>query len=269
MQSTLAPPPATPKESLRALESLRGEVAIVTGAATGIGKATAELFIEAGARVHALDIAPCELPGAASTSLVDVTDVKALTSAIHAAIASEGGKLDHLVCSAGMWTYGDMEQTTEAEFDKVIGVNVKGTFFAMAAALPTMVAQKSGSIVVVGSDQSFVGKPGQNLYGLTKGAVAQLVKSTAAQYAPVGVRVNGVCPGSVDTPLLRGAIKKIAQLKGTDAAGEEELFTWLQTAQPMPRLGQPTEIALAIAMVSKVPFMTGALVPVDGGYTCQ
>lgn len=265
----IAPAPKDAKESLRALAQLRGEVALVTGAATGIGKATAELFIEAGARVHAFDLAPCALPGAASTCQVDVSDVRALTAALHAAIRQEGGRVDHLVCSAGVWTYGDLDQTTEEEFDRVVGVNVKGTFFAMAAVLPAMKAAQRGSIVVVGSDQTFVGKPSQNLYGLTKGAIGQLVKSTAAQYAPVGVRVNAVCPGTIDTPLMRNAVKKIAALNGQTAEEAEGLVTWLKTAQPLPRLGEPAEVALAIAMVSKVPFMTGALVPVDGGYTCQ
>ncbi|KAG8457745.1 hypothetical protein KFE25_005758 [Diacronema lutheri] len=266
---SIAPPPKDARESLQALAQLRGEVALVTGAATGIGRAVAQLFVEAGARVHAFDLAPCELPGAASTVRVDVSDVPALTAALRSAIDAERGRVDHLVCSAGLWTFGDVDETTEAEFDRLIGVNVKGSFFALAAVLPAMKAQRRGSVVIVGSDQSFVGKPGQSLYGLTKGATAQLVKSTAAQYAQLGVRVNAVCPGTIDTPLMRGAVRQIARMKGQSAEGEEDLVTWLKTAQPMPRLGEPEEIALAIAMVSKVPFMTGALVAVDGGYTCQ
>jgi NAD(P)-dependent dehydrogenase (short-subunit alcohol dehydrogenase family) len=319
---TVAPPPLNAKASMQALQSLKGEVAVVTGAATGIGKAVAELYIEAGARVHAIDLAPCDLPGAASVHRIDVSNVKALTAAIQSAISSEGGRIDHCICSAGVWTYGDMDKTSEQEFDRVVAINIKGTFFTIAAVLPAMKAQKGGSIVIVGSDQSFVGKPGQNLYGLTKGAIAQLVKSSAAQYAPDGVRVNGVCPGTIDTPLMRNAVKQIAKLNGTpsaarcprarsqggrrtrapppraravkpsrarcdltlrararrsapplsagqDESGEAGLVDWLRTAQPLPRLGETSEIALAIAMVSKVPFMTGALVPVDGGYTAQ
>ncbi|KAJ1636369.1 hypothetical protein T492DRAFT_394734 [Pavlovales sp. CCMP2436] len=265
----VCPPPKDANEGLAALSTLRGEVALITGAATGIGKATAELYIAAGARVHAFDIAPCDLPGAAGTYRVDMSDVGATKSALQSAIAAEGGRVDHLICSAGVWTYGDIDETSEAEFDHVVGVNIKGTFFAMAAVLPAMKAAGSGSIVVVGSDQCFVGKPGQNLYGLTKGAVAQLVKSAAAQYAPAGVRINAVCPGTVDTPLMRGAVAKIARLQGKSAEEEEALVTWLRTAQPMPRLGESMEVAMCVAMVSKVPFMTGALVPVDGGYTCQ
>jgi len=201
-------------------------------------------------------------------SQCDVRDVEALTASIHACVQKEGGRVDHLVCCAGVWTYGDMDKTPVSEFDRVVDINVRGTFYSMAAVLPTMEKQGSGSIVVIGSDQSFVGKPGQNLYGLTKAATAQLVKSTAAQYAPLGVRVNAVCPGTIDTPLMRGAVEKIASLK-PDGPSPDELVEWLQTAQPLPRLGSSLEIALAVAMVSKVPFMTGALVPVDGGYTCQ
>lgn len=161
----IAPSPKNSKESLQALSQLRGEVAFVTGAATGIGKATAELFIEAGARVHAFDLAPCTLPGAANTTQVDVSDVSAMTAALRDAIQREGGRVDHLICSAGVWTYGDLDQTTEEDFDRVVGVNVKGTFFSMAAVIPAMKAAQSGSIIVIGSDQTFVGKPSQNLYG--------------------------------------------------------------------------------------------------------
>jgi NAD(P)-dependent dehydrogenase (short-subunit alcohol dehydrogenase family) len=92
-----------------------------------------------------------------------------------------------------------------------------------------------GSIVVVGSDQSFIGKPFQNLYGMTKGAIAQLAKSTAVQYAPDGIRVNCVCPGTIDTPLMRKAVAHMADLAGDgDIEGRVK---WLETAQPFPRLG--------------------------------
>lgn len=209
----IAPPPADAKASMAALRSFQGEVAIVTGAATGIGKAVAELLVEAGARVYAIDIKRVEIAGLRESVECDVSNVASLQATIKRIVEVEGGRIDHLVCSAGVWTYGDVDKTSEAEFDRVVGINLKGTFFSMAAVLPAMVTNRSGSIVLIGSDQSFVGKPGQNLYGMTKGAIAQLVKSTAAQYAPEGVRVNAVCPGTVDTPLMRGAVDKIVSMK--------------------------------------------------------
>jgi NAD(P)-dependent dehydrogenase (short-subunit alcohol dehydrogenase family) len=161
-----------------------------------------------------------------------------------------------------------MEDITEEEFDRVVGINVKGCFFAISSVVPFMKKQaKGGSIIVVGSDQSFIGKPYQNLYGMTKGAIAQLAKSTAVQYAPDGVRVNCVCPGTIDTPLMRKAVEHMADLAGDhDVEGRVK---WLETAQPLPRLGRPEEVAHTIAFVSKMPFMVGSNIQIDGGYTAQ
>ena len=140
---------------------------------------------------------------------------------------------------------------------------------SISSVVPLMKKQepKGGSIIVVGSDQSFIGKPFQNLYGLTKASIAQLAKSTAVQYAPDGIRVNCVCPGTIDTPLMRKAVAHMADLAGDDdIAGRVK---WLETAQPFPRLGTPAEVAHTIAFVSKMPFMVGSNVQIDGGYTAQ
>ena len=154
---------------------------------------------------------------------------------------------------------------TERDFDRVVGVNLKGTFFAVQAALPAMV-DRGGSVVIVGSDQSLVGKPEQHLYGCTKGAIAQLSKSLAAHYAPLGVRANCVCPGTIDTPLMHGAVQDFVAKKGAKA---EDLYAWLNTAQPLPRLGTPDEVAALVACVAKIPFVVGAMISIDGGYTAQ
>ena len=126
--------------------------------------------------------------------------------------------------------------------------------------------ENGGSIVIIGSDQSLVGKPEQHLYGCTKGAIAQLSKSLAAHYAPKGVRVNCVCPGTIDTPLMHGAVQDFVKQKGANA---QELYTWLETAQPLPRLGRPEEVAALVACVAKIPFCVGSMISVDGGYTAQ
>jgi len=246
--------------------SYAGEVVIVTGGSTGIGKATCERLSDAGGLVYNLDVAKPREPTKATWVRCDVRNVAKLKRAVEEIAAKHDGRVDVLVSNAGVWAGGPLEGVTEAEYDKVVGINVKGAFFAIQSVLPMMRARKSGSIVLVGSDQSSVGKPEQNLYGMTKGAVAQLTKSCAAQYAPEGIRVNCVCPGTIDTPLMHGAVDIFA---GKKDMPKEDLYTWLETAQPFPRIGQPEEVAAVIAAIAKVPFVVGATVAVDGGYTCQ
>lgn len=264
--------------------------------AVGIGKATCERFAEAGATVYNLDLAQPKERTNSTWLQCDVRDIDKMKRVVDYVAASHGGRIDVrgstrdsrlwrrqvLVSNAGIWTGGPMEEVTEAEYDMVLAINVKGAFFAIQSVLPTMRKRKAGSIVLIGSDQSIVGKPEQNLYGMTKGALAQLAKSCAAQYAPEGIRVNVrhrcglearsrllrqvVCPGTIDTPLMHGAVAMFSQKKNVPKA---DLYTWLQTAQPYPRLGQPEEVAAVIAAIAKVPFVVGATVSVDGGYTCQ
>lgn len=245
--------------------SYAGEVVIVTGGSTGIGKATCDRLADAGAIVYNLDVARPIDPKAAHIHC-DVRRVKDVRRTIDK-IASMHGRIDVLVSNAGVWAGGPLEDVSEAEYERVLGINVKGTFFAVQSVVPYMRKQRSGAIVLIGSDQSLVGKPEQNLYGMTKGAIVQLSKSCAAQYAPEGVRVNCVCPGTIDTPLMRGAIDIFANNKPN--LNKDDLLAWLQTAQPYPRVGQPDEVAAVIAAIAKIPFVVGAVVSVDGGYTCQ
>ena len=260
-------------ERTHPLPDYRGDVCVVTGGTTGIGESTCQVLLEAGAKaVYNIDIAkPVTQEYETECSRLhfvkcDVSMPSELKAAINAIVAIEG-KIDHLVSNAGVWVCGEqMENITEEEFDRVVGINIKGCFFAISSVVPHMKKQeKGGSIIVVGSDQSFVGKPYQNLYGMTKGAIAQLAKSTAVQYAPEGIRVNCVCPGTIDTPLMRKAVKHMTDLAGDgDVEGRVK---WLETAQPFPRLGHPEEVAHTIAFVSKMPFMVGSNIQIDGGYT--
>jgi NAD(P)-dependent dehydrogenase (short-subunit alcohol dehydrogenase family) len=195
--------------------------------------------------VYNLDIAkPMQEDIFGSSSLhfiqCDVSKPNDLKAAI-VSIFEKEGRIDHLVSNAGVWVGGEpMENIAEDEFDRVVNINIKGCFFAISSVVPLMRKQEPrggfrGSIVVVGSDQSFIGKPYQNLYGLTKGAISQLAKSCAVQYAPEGIRVNCVCPGTIDTPLMRAAVEHMAELAGDgDIEGRVK---WLETAQPFPRLG--------------------------------
>jgi NAD(P)-dependent dehydrogenase (short-subunit alcohol dehydrogenase family) len=161
-----------------------------------------------------------------------------------------------------------IEETTDAAYDNVTATNILGTFFTLQAVLPHMKARQKGSIVLIGSDQSFVGKAQSAVYGLTKGAVAQLAKSTAIDYAPYNIRVNCICPGTIDTPLLHKAVQRYSSL---NAADEAEVYRSLDAAQPLGRIGRAAEIARVVAFLlsDESSFMTGSLVSVDGGYVCQ
>ena len=120
----------------------------------------------------------------------------------------------------------------------------------------------------MGSDQSFVGKAASSVYGMTKGAIGQLTKSTAIDYAPYNIRVNCICPGTIDTPLLHKAVDHFAFVT---SAKKEDIYNSLNTIQPLGRIGKAEEIASAVAYIlsDENSFMTGSLVSVDGGYVCQ
>eukprot|EP00457_Paulinella_chromatophora_P012716 gb/GEZN01012946.1/.p1 GENE.gb/GEZN01012946.1/~~gb/GEZN01012946.1/.p1 ORF type:complete len:261 (-),score=37.24 gb/GEZN01012946.1/:219-1001(-) len=243
-----------------------GQVCIVTGGTTGIGAACCQLFKDGGADVYNIDVSTPKDAGF-PTRLCDVSDTKKLKSTIAGILKETKGRVDHLIVSAGVHLFQDVENASEAEYDRVTGINLRGTFFAIQAVIPAMRERKQGSIVVIGSDQSLIGKEGQAIYGMTKGAQAQLVKSTAVQYAKVGIRVNCICPGTIDTPLVDGAIN--ALMKQNPDTTEAHWRKVLDEAQPIHRLGRPEEIAQAVIMCATNGFMTGALVSVDGGYVAQ
>lgn len=118
-----------------------------------------------------------------------------IKTAFDSILAENEGVIDVLVTNAGIWSCGEIEETTEEEFDRIMGINVKGAYFSIANVIPGMKKAGGGKIVIIGSDQSVIGKPEQNVYGMTKAALGQLAKSCGAQYAPLGINVNCICPG--------------------------------------------------------------------------
>ncbi len=185
-------------------------VALVTGAGGGIGGAAARRFARGGWRVAASDREAGSLAGLGeelgaarvATPTADLRRVDACRAMVEAAVAA-GGRLDCLVNAAGLWTEGPAELTREEDFDRVLDVNLKGLFFLSAAAIPHL-EKTGGSIVNLSSDAGLQGNTGAAVYCASKGAVSNLTRALALELAPRGMRVNAVCPGDVDTPMLRG-----------------------------------------------------------------
>jgi len=241
-------------------------VVVITGGSTGIGRSTMDLLRERGATVYNLDVQPDGCDGDFHISC-DVTDHVSVSTAIDRVVSKEG-KIDALFANAGVHLFANLEETTFEEFETVLSINLKGVFYTLKAVIPVMKNQKSGVILLIGSDQTLIGKGRSSVYGLTKGAIGQLTKSTAIDYAPFNIRVNCLCAGTTDTPLMWKAVARYHKLSGLP---EEEIKAGLDQAQPIPHVARPEEIAkVACFLLSdESSYMTGALVAADGGYTAQ
>ena len=237
---------------MRGLESLR---VLVTGAAGGIGAAVTQRLVAEGARVAAADL---QAPGGVAEASVggDVTDEDDAARVVEEAHAALGG-LDGLVLTAGIHYVGPTHEMTAADFDRVLAVSARGTFLCLRAALPGMLQQRSGRIVTYGSTAALVGAPGLTAYAAAKGAVLQITRSVAAEYASQGIRVNCLCPGATDTPLLRRLM--------ADRPDPEHFAQ----AHPIGRFADADEIAAATAFLlsDDASYFIGSAVVCDGGFT--
>ena len=178
-------------------------VALVTGAAGGIGGATAARFLAGGWKVAAVDVQPISPSSDDHHPITaDLGSVAQCRAAVEQAV-EWGGRLDAVVNAAGVWTEGPSAETTEAEWDRVLGVNLKGLYFVTSAAIPHLAASE-GCVVNLSSDAGIQGNAGAAVYCASKGGVSILTKALALELAPHGIRVNAVCPGDVDSPMLRG-----------------------------------------------------------------
>jgi NAD(P)-dependent dehydrogenase (short-subunit alcohol dehydrogenase family) len=242
------------------------KVAVVTGGTTGIGNATCERLKKEGAIVYNLDIIEITIEGINFINC-DVRNYSDVQSAI-AHIFRKEGKIDLLFSNAGIHRSGNIEETTIDEFENILSINLKGMFYVVKAVIAIMRKQQKGSIVLTGSDQSFIGKGNSSAYGLTKGAIGQFTKSTAIDYAPHNIRINCICPETIETPLLTKAVEGFDTLTNL---GKDTIYKMLEDAQPIKRIAKPEEIANVVAFLlsDESSFMTGALIAADGGYTCQ
>ncbi|NKL66486.1 MULTISPECIES: SDR family NAD(P)-dependent oxidoreductase [Rhizobium] len=237
---------------------LQGKVAIVTGAAQGIGRAVAELFAAEGAQVIAGDVKkqPAALPGIVNQDL-DVSDEANWKAVVDFTLQAHG-RIDVLVNNAGIvFNYGQILDTSLADWNKVIGVNLTGSFLGMQAVLPAMRKARSGSIVNFSSIWGNVGVPGAAAYNAAKGGVRNMTKNAAVSYAPDNVRVNSVHPGLIRTPLV--------------TAQSEEMNNGIISNTPMGRMGTPEEVAQCCLFLASddSSFVTGSELVVDGGYLAQ
>ena len=239
--------------------SLNGKVAIVTAAGQGIGRATAERFAAAGARVLALDINEATLATltGVESAVVDVTDVAAVNAFVDGL-----ERVDILFNCAGFVHNGTILECEEADWDFSFSLNVKSMYGMIRAVLPKMVARRQGSIInMVSVASSIKGVPNRFVYGATKAAVIGLTKSVAADFVTDGVRCNAICPGTVHSPSLEDRLRATGDF---DTAYAE--FT---SRQPMGRIGEPEEIAhLALYLASDdSAFTTGQCHVIDGGWS--
>lgn len=245
---------------------LAGKVALVTGAASGIGAACAARFAAEGARVVGLDLsgdgdAAWREAAAAGAVLVqgDVRDEAAAERAVGAATASFRG-LDVVVNAAGIAGGGPVHLLALEDWRRVLDVNLTGTFLVCKHATAVMLERGGGSIVNVASVEGLEGSEGGSAYNASKGGVVLLTKAMAMDYARRGIRVNAVCPGFIDTPLLRNVL---------DDMGLADFKAKIADAHQLGRLGRAEEVAAAALFLASddASFVTGHALPVDGGYT--
>ena len=239
---------------------------LVTGAAKGIGRAVAEAFAAQGAALVLMDVDKVGLAEAADAlgtaariefvvgSVANSSDCETAAKLAQSAF----GGLDALSHNAGIQTYGTLETTDEELWDRTLGVNLKGAFLISKATI-AMLRESRGAVVHMASVQGMASQAGVTAYSVSKHGLIGLVHSMAIDYAPYGVRVNGVAPGSVDTPMLRASLAL--------AANPEDVWAEIRHMHPLGRSAKPSEIADAVVFLAsdKASFITGEVLRIDGG----
>jgi NAD(P)-dependent dehydrogenase (short-subunit alcohol dehydrogenase family) len=254
------------------MERLIGKACVVTGAGSGIGKATAERLAKEGGKVLCVDI---NAESAAMTALgiqnagdvadafaADISSPEEATAFINSCV-ERYGSIDVLVNNAGVNLPGVFHEVPNEVIDRTLNVNVKGTMYASRAAIPHMLKQGKGSIVNISSVNGLVSEPFLAIYSASKGAVVMLTRGIALDYAKQNIRCNCICPGWVDTPINYAH----AEMLG----GLNKVYDSIDSFQPIGRPGKPYEIANLVLFLAsdEASFMTGSIITADGGMTAQ
>ncbi|MBK5293152.1 MAG: SDR family oxidoreductase [Acidobacteriia bacterium] len=236
------------------LVRLAGKIVLVTGAGSGIGRATAILCAREGARVIAADISLEPASGQLAVQ-ADVSDSEQVQAMVQRAI-QEYGTIDVLFNNAGIAVRQTVAEQSEQDWDRVIQVNVRSVFLCSKYTIPHMMA-RGGSIINMASVVGITGVRNRAAYSTSKGAIVALTRNMALDYAQYGIRVNCVCPGFTETPLTRGLLSNPAAVAK------------LTALHPLGRLGRPEDIAAAVLFLAsdEAAWITGVALPVDGGFT--
>jgi NAD(P)-dependent dehydrogenase (short-subunit alcohol dehydrogenase family) len=247
-----------------AVGQLRNKVVVVTGAASGIGQACVTRCLADGARVIGTDIAAAPPGTQAEFAHVDVCDEAAINALMHR-VVTDYARIDGVVNAAGIAGGGPVHVLDAAAWDRVLEVNLKGTFLVCKHAIACMLAQAAvdgerGSVVTIASVEGLEGTAGGSAYNASKGGVVLLTKNLAIDYGRQGIRANAICPGFIETPMLDGVL---------NMPGMEPVVASIRHEHKLRRLGRPAEIAAVASFLlsSDASFVSGQAIAVDGGYT--
>ncbi len=249
----------------------------ITGGASGIGKATVKYFYKKGWNIGFIDIdkeraesllKSLGYPKEISFFLTDVRNYDTVTEAVNSFV-NIYGNFDAVFANVGIHLHANVLTTSLEQWKEIVDINITGVFHTIKASLPILLSNGKGSIILMGSDQSLVAKKDSFAYGTSKGAIGQMTKSLAIDYAHHNIRVNCVCPATIDTPLTNKILQNHADKY--HEGDLDKMFQLEASEFPLERLGTAKEVAKTVYFLASenASYITGVLLPIDGGYTAK